>query len=119
MPPLMSGDYFTFLVHVLAILRSRIMIKQAHERTVSHQRYNAVCLIVREFHPADPEQDDDQSQAQQAHANTLEFCRMLVNTPYHRLRRGICANGSADLCRHNGSPFLSDRLSRREAFLFE
>src|SRR3981189_835890 len=111
MPPLMSGDYFTFLVHVLAILRSRMMIEKAHERTVSHERNNAVCLIVGKFQPADPEQHDDQSQAQQAHANAVEFCRLLVNMPYRRLRSGIRANGSADLCRHNGCPFLGDRLS--------
>src|SRR5258707_10078674 len=113
----MSRDYFTFLVHVLAIFRRRIMIEKAHQRTVSHQRHNAICLILTEFHPADPQQHDDQSEAQQAHANAVELCRPLVNTPYHGLRPGICANGSADLRRHNSPPLLGDPLSRREAFL--
>src|ERR1700692_4066351 len=115
----MSRDYFTFLVHVLAIVRSWMMIEKAHQRTVSHQRHNAVCLIVGEFQPADPAQHNDESQAEQAHANAVEFCRLLVNTPPHGLRRGIRANGSADLSRHNSSPVLGDRLSRREAFLVE
>src|SRR5258708_35612819 len=90
----MSRDHFTFLVHVLAIFRSRIMIETAQQRAVSHQRHKAVCLIVAEFQPSDPAERDDQSQAQQAHADTVESCRPLVNTPYHGLRCGMSANGS-------------------------
>src|SRR5713101_8072278 len=116
MPLLMSRDYFTFLIHVLAIFWSRMMIEEAHQRTVSHQRHNAVCLIIGEFQPADPAQHNDESEAQQAHSNAVEFCRPLVNSPYHGLRRGVCANGSADLDRHNSSPLLGDRLIRRKAF---
>src|SRR5216684_9128077 len=116
MPLLMSRDYFTFLIHVLAIFRSRMMIEEAHQRTVSHQGHNAVCLIIGEFQSADPAQDNDESEAQQAHSNAVEFCRPLGNTPCPGVGRGACANDSADLDRHNSSPLLGDRLSQRKAF---
>src|SRR5260370_10731332 len=116
MPLLMSRDHSTFLIHVPAILRSRMMIEEAHQGTVSHQRHNAVCLINGEFQSADPAQHNDESAAQQAHSNALEFCRPFVNTPYHGVRRGVCANDSADLDRHNSSPLIADRLRRRKAF---
>src|ERR1700757_3468549 len=79
----MSRDHFTFFVRVLAIFRSWIMIEKAHQRTVSHQRHNPICLIVGEFQPADPAQHNDKSQAQQAHADAVEFCRPLVNELHH------------------------------------
>ena len=37
-------------------------------------------------------------------ANAVKFCRLHVNTPYHRLLRGMSANSSDDLCRHGSSP---------------
>src|SRR5579864_3284724 len=112
MPLPMRRNYLTFLVHVLAVVWSRIMIEKAHQRTVSHQRHNALCLIVREFQPADPEQHNDEAEAQQAHAKAVEFCRLLVNALQSATPARICANGNCGLCRHYGSPLLGDRLSR-------
>jgi hypothetical protein len=39
-----------------------------------------VLALVGEFQTADPARDDDQSQAQQAHANAVESCRLLADT---------------------------------------
>lgn len=55
-PLMMSRNDFTFLVHIVAILRRRMVIKEAHERAVGHQRHDAVDLVVGEFQATNPEQ---------------------------------------------------------------
>src|ERR1700757_4143494 len=113
MPLLVRRDDFTFLVCVLAIVPRQIMIEKAHQGAVRHQRHNALSLIVGELQSADPAQDDDESQAKQAHPSAVKLCRRLINTPYHGLLPRICANGSADMRRHSSSPQPKPRLWRR------
>ena len=47
-------------------------VDPAHQRAVRHQRFDALGLVSREFHPADPEQHDHQPVAGYVHSDQLQ-----------------------------------------------
>jgi hypothetical protein len=83
-PLLIRGNHLTFLVHVLAVFRCRMMIEKAHEGAIRHKRDNAVRFVAGELQATNPDEYDDQSQSQHSHAKAVNTSGSCVKASYSR-----------------------------------
>jgi hypothetical protein len=52
-----------------------IRVEEAHERAVRNERHDALCLIFENLQTADPEKDDDETDAGHDNAGAVRPCR--------------------------------------------
>ncbi len=61
-------------VHMSFVLAG-IRVEEAHERAVRNERHDALCLVFESLQTADPEKDDDETDAGHYNADAVRPCR--------------------------------------------
>ena len=60
-----------------------IRVEEAHERAVRDQRHDALCLVFEGLQTADPEKDDDETDASHDNAGAVHPGRAFENARDH------------------------------------
>ena len=84
MPLMFCLVEFSFLEFVVLVFRCVFRIKETHERTVGNERYDAFRFIVPELQTTDPYKNDEDGDAYQMDAGTLQGCGNFENVIYKR-----------------------------------